>query len=103
MKYLIFQLSEGAEGVITLDAVASTSAEHHAAAMAEAQEVLDWAWRSFPHSHGPADDGNDWDHDLQVRVEDGRWHVLTLTLTGSPDFVEAFFAAHETARIDTLE
>ena len=73
--------------------MASTSAEHHAAVMGEVQQVLDWAWRHFPQTHGPADDGMDWDHDLQVTVEDGRWHAVTLTLTASERFVEEFFAA----------
>lgn len=92
MRYLTFDLSEGADGVSTLEAMAATDAEHHAAAMAEAQQVLAWGWQAFPHSHGPAEEGNDWDHDLQVSIEGGRWHTVTLTLTGSAHFVEAFFA-----------
>ena len=32
----------------------------------------------------------DWDHDLQVQVEDGAWHTVTLTLTGSARFIDAF-------------
>ena len=103
MNYLTFELSEAGEGVVTLDAMASTSAEQHAAAMAEVEQVLGWAWRNFPYTHGPADDGNDWDHDLQVYVELGRWHVVTLTLSASPNFVEAFFAAHTSARDDAGE
>jgi hypothetical protein len=39
------------------------------------------------------DDGLDWDHDLQVQVEDGDWHVVSLSLAGSPRFVAAFVAA----------
>ena len=93
MHCLSFELSEGDEGVTTLEAMASTSAAQRAAVMAEAGQVLDWAWRRFPHTHGQPDDGSDWDHDLQVHVEDGVWHVVTLTLTGSPRFVEAFLAA----------
>jgi hypothetical protein len=93
VHYLTFDLSEGAEGVTTLEAMASTSAEHHAAVMAEVQHVLGWAWQHFPHTHGPADDDMDWDHDLQVGVEEGRWHAVTLTLTGSPRFVDEFLAA----------
>ncbi|MBT9499796.1 MAG: hypothetical protein IV092_01025 [Burkholderiaceae bacterium] len=93
MDYLTFDLSEDTEGVTTLEALASTSEEQHAAVMAEVQQVLDWAWRSFPHTHGPVDEGMDWDHDLQVSVEHGGWHAVTLTLTGSPRFVEEFFAA----------
>ena len=90
---LAFELSDNADGVTTLEAMASTTAEHHAAALAEAQQVLDWAWRRFPHSHGPADEGQDWDHDLQVSVEAGGWHVVSLTLTGSQPFVDEFLAA----------
>jgi hypothetical protein len=93
MSYLIFELSEDAEGVTTLEAVASTQVERHAAVMAEVKRVLDWAWRRYPDSHGPVDEGMDWDHDLQVSIEDGGWHAVTLTLAGSRRFVEAFLAA----------
>jgi len=90
VNYLDFELSEGSDGVATLEAMAATSAEEHAAVMAEVQQVLAWAWTHFPHSHGPADDGMDWDHELQLSVEGGHWHAVTLTLTASPRFVEAF-------------
>ncbi len=93
MNFLSFDLSEGSDGVATLEAMAATSAKERAAVMAEVQQVLEWAWTNFPHTHGPADDGMDWDHDLQIGVEDGRWHAVTLTLTGSARFVEAFMAA----------
>jgi hypothetical protein len=92
MHYLRFDLSDNDDGVTTLEALASTSAEHHAAVMAEVQQVLDWAWRTFPHTHGPADDGMDWDHDLQVAVEGGGWHAVTLTLSGSERFTKEFVA-----------
>jgi hypothetical protein len=93
MHYLSFDRSEDADGVTTLEALAATAADQHAAVMAEVQQVLDWAWRHYPHSHGPVDDGMDWDHDLQVQVEDGHWHAVSLTLAGSPRFVEAFLGA----------
>ncbi len=93
MHYLIFDLSDNDEGVTTLEALAATPAELHPAVMAEVQQVLDWAWKRFPHTHGPADEGMDWDHDLQVNVEGGEWHAVTLTLTGSPRFVEEFLTA----------
>jgi hypothetical protein len=35
----------------------------------------------------------DWDHDLQVSEEAGAWHTVTLTLTCSLRFAEAFEAA----------
>jgi hypothetical protein len=91
MRYLIFDLSDNDEGVTTLEAMAATPAAQHAAVMAEVQQVLDWAWQRFAHSHGPADDGMDWDHDLQLSVDE-HWHTVTLTLTGSPRFAEAFIA-----------
>lgn len=96
MHYLSFDISDNDEGVTTLEALASTPPAQHAAVMAEVEQVLAWAWREFPHTHGAADDGMDWDHDLQVQVEPGRdgsaWHSVTLTLAGSQRFVEAFVA-----------
>lgn len=96
MHYLVFDLSEDAEGVTSLEAMAATAVDQtdqHAAVMVEVHRVLGWAWQHYPHSHGPVDDGMDWDHDLQVQIEDHRWHVVNLTLAGSPRFVEAFLAA----------
>ena len=92
MDFLSFDLAEVDDGVSSLEAMASTGSEQHAAVMAEVQQVLDWAWRRYPASHGPVDDGMDWDHDLQVTTEDGGWHTVTLTLTGSARFVEDFLA-----------
>lgn len=92
MVYLTFDASDNADGVITLEALASTPAAEHDAVMAEVQQVLDWAWRHFPHGHGPAEEGMDWDHDLQVTVEGGQWHAVTLTLTASARFADAFLA-----------
>lgn len=93
MDYLTFAVDEVDDGVSSMEAMASTSPKHHAAVMAEVQQVLDWAWHHFPDTHGPIDDGMEWDHDLQVLVEEGGWHTVTLTLTGSGPFVAAFLAA----------
>lgn len=93
MQFLTFDLSESSDGWTTLEAMASTSAELHPSAMAEAQQLLAWAWQQFPGRHGPVDEGMDWDHDLQVHVEPGGWHAVTLTLAGSPSFFEALFDA----------
>ncbi len=95
LRYLTFELSDGSDDglVTTLEAMASTSAAQQAEVMAEVQQVLDWAWKHFPHTHGPVDEGMDWDHDLQLSVEDGGWHTVVLTLAGSPHFVDAFTAA----------
>ena len=93
MRYLNFDVSLAGDGVTVLEAMASTSAETHAAVMAEVQQVLDWAAQHFPHSQGPLDDGNDWHHDLQLQVEEGAWHSVTLTLSGSDRFAAEFLQA----------
>ncbi len=90
LHYLTFTLTEGADGVSTLEAMASTRADRHPAVLAEAQAVLAWARSRFPDTQGPVEDGHDWDHDLQVSEEDGAWSVVTLTLAASPAFLEAF-------------
>ena len=92
MRYLTFDIDEIADGVSSLEAMASTSAAHHAAVMTEVQQVLDWAWQQFAHTHGPIDDGMDWDHDLQITLEEGGWHTVTLTLSGTDRFVHAWLA-----------
>jgi len=61
--------------------------------MAEVRQVLDWARREFPHGHGPADAGGDWDDDLQVSVEADGWHAVTLTLSASQRFADEFMRA----------
>jgi len=93
LRLLTLDLSDNDEGVVTIEALASTAAAQHAAALAEAKQLLDWAWREFPHTHGPADDGGQWDHDLQVVDEGGGWHAVTLTLTGTAEFAGAFVQA----------
>ncbi|MEO5688948.1 MAG: hypothetical protein ABIR54_16445 [Burkholderiaceae bacterium] len=92
LRLLTLDVSDNDEDVVTIEALASTSAAQHAAALAEAQAILDWAWRAFAHTHGPADDGGEWDHDLQVHVEADGWHAVTLTLTGTREFASAFNA-----------
>ena len=92
LQYLTVDVSDNDEGVVTIEALASTALAQHAAVLAEAQRVLDWAWRAFPHTHGPADEGGEWDHDLQVGAEGDGWHAVTLTLTGTPEFARAFEA-----------
>ena len=97
MDYLTFDVQEVEGGVSTLEAMASTAADQHAGVMAEVQQVLDWAWRRFPDSHGPIEDRMEWDHDLQVVIEGGKWHTVTLTLTGTGRFVEEFIATFGSA------
>lgn len=93
MEHLTYELEAIADGISSLVAMASSAAPKHAAVMADVQQALDWAWHHFPDRHGPIDDGMDWDHDLQVVVEAGGWHTVTLTLTGTDRFIEAFLSA----------
>lgn len=92
VQFLSFETSEDTDGTVVLEAMAATGPERHAAVLAEARQVLDWAWQHFADSHGRLDEGGDWDHDLQVTTEDGGWRVVTLTLAASPRFAEAFQA-----------
>lgn len=93
LHHLTVDLSEDTDGVGTVEVMASTDPSQADAVDAEVQLVLGWAWRRFPDSHGPLDEGHDWDHDLQVATETtaGRaWRTVTLTLSGSPAFITAF-------------
>ncbi|KQV52790.1 hypothetical protein ASC95_08230 [Pelomonas sp. Root1217] len=94
MRYLIFDYSDGDDGIATLEAMASTRAEEHPRVLAEAQRVLDWAHSQFPGRHGPVEDGQAWDHELLVQHEEGGWLTVTLTLSASAEFLEAFLAVY---------
>ncbi len=92
MHCLTFDFSDDGDGLTTIEAMASTPAAGHAEVMSAVQRIVDWSWQHFPHTHGSADDGADWDHDLQVLVDGDHWHAVTLTLTASARFAEAFLA-----------
>lgn len=94
MRYLIFDFSDGDDGIATLEAMASTRVEEHGRVLAEAQQVLDWAHAHFPRRHGPVEDGHAWDHELLVQREEGDWLTVTLTLSASAEFTEAFLAQY---------
>lgn len=113
LHYLIFDDSEDAHGVGTLDAMVSTPPSAAAAVRAEVARVLDWAHATFPEQRAPLDEGGEWDFDLQSQQE---WtaheaidydpvsqqfsvvpgpagairHTLTLSLSGSAQFCDAF-------------
>ncbi len=96
LQYLTCEVVDTTDRITVLEWLASTppaQSARHDAALAEAQLLLDWAWRHFGASHGPAEDGGDWNHDLQVQVEPDGWHTLALTLTGSEHFAQACLAA----------
>ncbi|MDM4766558.1 hypothetical protein [Pelomonas sp. SE-A7] len=92
LQFLSFELSDGDDGIVTLDAMASTRGDQQPAVRAEVEQVLAWAREQFPNSQGPVEEGMDWDHELLEQQEAGGWFTVTLTLSASPAFAEAFLA-----------
>lgn len=113
LNYLDFDYSEDEQGNGTFDAMASTSVQHVAAVRAEIALVLDWAYEAFPDMRAPLDEGGEWDYHLEGQQEwsaqeaigydevTGKFssqtgpagaprHTVTLSLSGSPQFCEAF-------------
>ena len=118
LDYLDFDHSDEENGRGSFDAMASVAADRLDALRAEIAAVLAWAHDEFgaPNAH---DDTADWDYALQaaadfdrplsVVYEEGRGEVvldpghgegssrttLTLTLSGSPAFCDAFGRAFD--------
>jgi hypothetical protein len=92
LDFLSFDASGDTDGVHTFDALASTTQARHAAVMAEVEQVLAWAGRRFPDGPGDLDEGASWCHDLQV-TPDGDWVTVSLSLSGTAAFGEAFARA----------
>lgn len=90
--FLSFDASGDTDGVHTFDALASTAQDRHPAVMAEVERVLAWASRRFPDGPGDLDEGASWCHDLQV-TPDGDWVTVSLSLSGTAAFGEAFARA----------
>lgn len=114
LSFLDFEFSEDAEGQGTFDAMASAEPARLAALEAEVVRVLQWAHAEFG-APAPLDDGGAWDCELQgvqevataldVRFDAAARRLrmqprdaapprttLTLTLTGTPAFCDAFRA-----------
>lgn len=81
LQYWNFEASDDGEGTGTWEAMASVLPGQLAAALDEAQAVLDWAEAHSPGPRGPLDEGGRWDADLH-QSPDGDWLCLSLTLTG---------------------
>lgn len=89
MQYLLFDLTDSSDGILTLEAMASTREAQHPAVMAEVAHVLAWAQAEFGNRQGVVEDGAAWDHELQVQHEAGGWVTVTLTFSASLEFAEA--------------
>ena len=118
LQYLEFDYSEDAQGHGSFDAMDSVVPAQLPALQAEVLRVLAWAHRDFPGERGGLDDGGDWDYELQgvqetattleveydpaagaLTMTPGATGVprttLSLTLSGTPQFCEAFRAAFD--------
>ena len=69
LHYLDFDYSEDFEGSGTFDAMAAATSAQVPAVHAEIAQVLTWAHAQFPGGCGPADEGGEWDYDLQAVQE----------------------------------
>lgn len=92
MRYLSFDLTDGTDDILTLEAMASTREAAHAAVMAEVAQVLSWADAEFGGQRGPVEDGYAWDHELLVQQEAGGWVTVTLSFSASAEFAQALQA-----------
>jgi hypothetical protein len=113
LRYLSFDYAEGTDGTGTLEAMASTWPEQVQSVQAEVVQVLAWAHAEFPGRRGSLEEGLAWDYDLQglleftapqalhydetarrLVVEAGLpgkpRHTLTLSLSGTAEFCDAF-------------
>lgn len=111
-QFLEFDSSEDSEGLVCWDALAQPAPHHTLAMLQEVTALLAWAHRQGQYAPGPLEDGADWDFDLQIH--DGhvpietQWSSarqtldlsptpqantrisLSLSLSGTPAFAEAF-------------
>ncbi len=90
LRYLAFDYSDSSDGIFTLEAVASTREQEHAAVMGEVEQVRAWARSEFAGRQGPVEDGHAWDDELLIQHETGGWITVTLTISASQEFVDPF-------------
>ena len=112
LQFLEFDCSEDSHGVVCWDALAQPAARHTPAMLEEVTQVLIWAHQFGSQAPGPLEDGADWDFDLQIRCgnmqvnclwqsADGKLElspqpasgeeiVLSLSISGTPEFAQAF-------------
>lgn len=117
LQLLEFDCTEDAQGVVCWDALAQPAPAYSQALLQEVAQVLQWAHGFDEQGPGPLENGAQWDFDLQVSLlsEGAKPQValprfvpstgqlslrpqalpqqslsLSLTLSGTPGFVQAF-------------
>lgn len=111
LLFLEFDSSEDGEGVVCWDALAEPAPRYTQALLHEVTQLLAWAHRFGAQGPGPLEEGAEWDFDLQIRQGDtpvlALWDsaqrlalslaptadeaiTLSLSLSGSPAFAQAF-------------
>lgn len=117
LQLLDFDCSDDADGVVCWDALAQPDPAFNPALLQEVVQVLVWAHAFDTQGPGPLENGANWDFDLQVtllpkdqapqvvapRFVPSTGHLslmpqplahqhmaLSLTLSGTPGFVQAF-------------
>jgi hypothetical protein len=112
LLFLEFDSSEDGEGEVCWDALAEPAPRYTQALLHEVTQLLAWAHRFGAQGPGPLEEGAEWDFDLQIRQGDtpvlALWDsaqerlalslaptadeaiTLSLSLSGSPAFAQAF-------------
>jgi hypothetical protein len=116
LSYLDFDYSEDYQGAGTFDAMASVTQAQWPALQGQVAQVLAWCVQQFPDGLSPLEEGGEWHYDLQgteevttplalefdpasQRIERHAGTAaapritVTLSLSGSPQFCEAFRSA----------
>jgi hypothetical protein len=116
LSYLDFDYSEDYQGAGTFDAMASVTQAQWPALQGQVAQVLAWCVQQFPEGPSPLEEGGEWHYDLQgteevttplalefdpasQRIERHAGTAaapritVTLSLSGSPQFCEAFRSA----------
>ena len=94
LHYLDFDYSEDELGWGNFDAMASVLLAQRPALQTEIDQVLKWAYATFPHQQAPLEEGGEWDYDLQEQLDTlphgPARHTASFSLSGTSSFCAAF-------------
>ncbi|MDA7416946.1 hypothetical protein PGB34_11270 [Xenophilus arseniciresistens] len=96
LDYLLFEASEGDDGIGLFEAMADVPLARAAAVQAEIDAVLAWAQRHFGSARGPVEEGGEWDAHLETDDTLAGRRSFTFSVVGAPGFCAAFAQAFDT-------